>query len=166
MAKPQNKEELLQSSQEKFEALVALINSYPQNLRNKTFTPNKLMQNIRDIVAHLHHWHILFLGWYKTGMQGKKPEMPYKGYTWSTTPQLNEKIWEKYCNEDLDKVLRLFIKSFGQVYKIIESHSDNELFEKKKYKWTGSTSLGAYLISCTHSHYGWAIKRIKKSLKD
>ena len=37
--------------------------------------------------------------------------------------------------------------------------------EKKKYKWTGSTSLGAYLVSATSSHYDWAYKLIKKCLK-
>ena len=42
---------------------------------------------------------------------------------------------------------------------------DDELFEKKRYKWTGSTSLGAYLVSATSSHYDWAFKLIKKCLK-
>ncbi len=49
--------------------------------------------------------------------------------------------------------------------KLIEKHSDVELFEKKRYKWTGTTSLGAYLISSTSSHYDWAIKLIKRSMK-
>ncbi|HOP45228.1 MAG TPA: ClbS/DfsB family four-helix bundle protein, partial [Flavobacteriales bacterium] len=40
-----------------------------------------------------------------------------------------------------------------------------ELFEKKRYRWTGSTSLGAYLVSATSSHYDWALKLIQKVLR-
>ena len=59
----------------------------------------------------------------------------------------------------------LFQKSFEKVFSIIEKHTDEELFTKKKYKWTGSTSLGSYLISATSSHYDWALKLMKKELK-
>jgi hypothetical protein len=48
---------------------------------------------------------------------------------------------------------------------LICQHSDQELFEKKKYAWTGTTSLGAYLISATSSHYDWATKLIKRAKK-
>jgi hypothetical protein len=48
---------------------------------------------------------------------------------------------------------------------IIEKHSDHELFTKKLYKWTGSTSLGSYLVSNTSSHYTWAYDLIRKWLK-
>jgi hypothetical protein len=48
---------------------------------------------------------------------------------------------------------------------MIEKHTDEELFEKKKYPWTGSTSLGAYFISATCSHYLWAYDLIRKWLK-
>ena len=166
MPKPKSKKELLESSREKFASLIELINSYPPEEREKSFTPGKLMQNIRDIVAHLHHWHLLMLNWYETGMRDEKPDMPCKGYTWQTLPDLNKRIWELYSKKDLGFVLQEFKKSYKKVLNIIESHSDPELFEKKKYHWTGSTSLGAYLTSCTHSHYEWAIKRIKKSIKE
>ncbi|MEM7107806.1 MAG: ClbS/DfsB family four-helix bundle protein [Bacteroidota bacterium] len=48
---------------------------------------------------------------------------------------------------------------------MIEEHSEEELFEKKRYKWTGTTSLAAYLISATSSHYDWALKLMKKCFK-
>jgi hypothetical protein len=44
---------------------------------------------------------------------------------------------------------------------LIEKHTDDELFTKKKYPWTGTTSLGAFLISATSSHYDWGLKTIK-----
>lgn len=37
----------------------------------------------------------------------------------------------------------------------------HELFTKRLYSWTGSTSLGAYLVSSTSSHYDWG-KKVKR----
>lgn len=62
-------------------------------------------------------------------------------------------------------VKKLLDSSFIAIQNLIETHSDEELFEKKKYQWTGTTSLGAYLISATSSHYDWAYKLIRKAAK-
>ncbi|MDR1033746.1 MAG: ClbS/DfsB family four-helix bundle protein [Bifidobacteriaceae bacterium] len=48
---------------------------------------------------------------------------------------------------------------------IIQKHTDDELFTKKHYKWTGTTSLAAYLISATSSHYDWGWKCVRKAGK-
>ncbi len=99
-------------------------------------------------------------------MKWEKPDMPATGYTWKTLPDLNQKIWEKYQNIPYLQSISLLQKSFKDLRKIIELHSDEELFTKKKYKWTGTTSLGAYLISATSSHYDWALKILKQHKKD
>ncbi len=44
---------------------------------------------------------------------------------------------------------------------LIGKPTDEELFTNKCYGWTGSTSLGAYLVSATSSHYDWAIKTLR-----
>jgi len=105
------------------------------------------------------------LDWYDIGMKNGKPDMPAKGYTWKTLPDLNRKIWQDYQYINLEEVKEKLDESYHRVQKLIVNHTSEELFEKKKYNWTGSTSLGAYLISNTSSHYHWAIKLIKKSMK-
>lgn len=122
-------------------------------------------RNIRDLLMHLHHWHLMMLDWYSIGMSGKKPQMPAKGYTWKTTPELNQWILEKYSQSTLDEAKESCRLSFQRVLAMIKNHSDQELFEKKRYKWTGTTSLGSYVVSATSSHYEWAIKLIKKAKK-
>lgn len=164
MPKPKTKDELIELSQSNFKNLLELINSYSNDELEKEFPKGTLNRNIRDVLAHLHQWHIMLLDWYNVGMTGEKPEMPAKGYSWKNTPELNKKIWKDYKNIKLDEVIRILNNSYQRVQKIIKHHSNEELFEKKKYKWTGSTSLGAYLISNTSSHYGWAIKLITKSM--
>lgn len=90
--------------------------------------------------------------------------MPAKGYTWKTLPDLNREIWKKYQDLNLQKAKEMLETSFNSVQKIIQKHSHEDLFTKKQYPWTGSTSLGAYLISATSSHYDWAYKLIKKCI--
>lgn len=164
MARPKTKAELLTQSKENFDKLNQLVNSYPLEIQSKEFPKGMLNRNIRDVLGHLHEWHNMMLSWYGIGMSGEKPAMPAEGYTWKTTPQLNIEIQKKYTSTELKLVKQLFTDSHDRLQKLIESHSNEELFEKKRYKWTGSTSLGAYLISATSSHYDWATKLIKKAL--
>lgn len=165
MARPGNRSELLQKSRESYGALKGYIDSLPEEARHAAFPPGMLNRNIRDVLAHLHHWHLMFENWYETGMAGGKPEMPAKGFTWKMTPELNRMIQMKYSQIDLEQVIRLLDASHRRVHSLIEQHTNEELFEKKRYAWTGSTSLGAYFVSATSSHYEWALRLIRKSLK-
>jgi hypothetical protein len=55
----------------------------------------------------------------------------------------------------------MFKKNHKDVMALIEKHNDDELLTKKKYHWTGTTSLGSYFISAASSHYDWGLKTIK-----
>ena len=165
MPKPKNKEELLKASKENYDKLLSLINSLDEVDKKKLFLSNTLNKNIRDVLTHLYHWQIMFMEWYKVGMKGDKPDMPARGYSWKDTPQLNILINKKYQKTPLEDAQSLLSRSHKKIVKIINNHTNKELFEKKLYGWTGTTSLGAYLISCTSSHYDWALKLIKRALK-
>ena len=165
MARPKTKAELLRASYNQFVKLLEFVNSFSEEEKQRDFPEGTLNRNIRDVLAHLYHWHVMMLTWYQVGMNGDKPEMPAKGYTWRTVPDLNKFIQKKYSTESLTKVLDDLQQSHKQVLTLITQHSDEELFEKKRYSWTGSTSLGAYLISATSSHYEWAYKLIRKAKK-
>lgn len=165
MPRPKNKSELLQLSAENSRQLLDHIDKLGPKAQQLEFPPGTLNRNIRDVITHLHHWHTLFLDWYRIGMSGAKPLMPAKGYSWKTLPYFNQWIWRNYQSVNLAEALVSFKSSFDEVRKIIEAHSDEELFEKKRYKWTGSTSLASYLISATSSHYQWGLKLIKRAIK-
>lgn len=165
MSRPKNKTELLDLSQQNYQKLMDFVDKLSTEQQQAEFVPGIMNRNIRDVLAHLHHWHLMMLDWYTVGMAGDKPDMPAKGYTWKTTPELNRTIWEKYNVVGLTKIRHDFADSFAQLQTIIQSHSNEELFTKKLYKWTGSTSLGSYLVSATSSHYDWGLKLMKKGLK-
>ncbi|MGL4583364.1 MAG: ClbS/DfsB family four-helix bundle protein [Flavobacterium sp.] len=162
MARPTNKTMLLTHSETLFDKLISTINSLDSNRLNDDFSTDSLNKNVRDVLMHLYEWHQMFLTWYEVGMSGAKPVMPTQGYTWKTTPELNSAINQKYQNNTALDSIQKITESHLAVLAIIRQHSNDELFEKKKYSWTGSTSLGAYLVSATSSHYDWAIKFLKK----
>ncbi|MFC1983125.1 ClbS/DfsB family four-helix bundle protein [Chloroflexota bacterium] len=155
MARPSNKEGLLNESQKSFDRLLELVESIPNG--EKVIPGVNGEWSVKDVLAHLCAWHGLIETWYIEGMAGNKPEMPAPGYTWKTTPQLNEKIFQDHKNESLDLVFQNLRNSHLKVQGMIEKHSDEELFTKKRYPWTGSTSMGSYFVSATSSHYQWAI---------
>lgn len=165
MPRPTNKLELLKYSEGNYQKLLSFLESFNNQEQEKEFPEGTMNRNIRDVLTHLHHWHLMMKDWYDLGMKGEKPDIPAKGYTWKTTPELNRLIWEKYQNTKLSTSKELLANSHQMICQIIEQHTEEELFTKKRYKWTGTTSLGAYLISATSSHYDWALKLIKKVKK-
>ena len=52
-------------------------------------------------------------------------------------------------------------KSHQEVMNLAESFTNEELFSKGVFQWTGSNALGSYFVSATASHYDWAIKKLK-----
>ncbi len=163
MPRPKNRDELLSLSSENYTKLFDLVNSFSdEEIHNAYIFDNNRDKNIRDILVHLHHWHLMMMEWHKVGMSGEKPDMPSLGYTWKTVPALNKEIWKKYQSVSYEKGVKLLDASFKDIQEIIKSHTDEELFEKKKYKWTGTTSMGSYFISATSSHYDWAMKLLRK----
>lgn len=165
MARPTTKESLVTLSSENYSKLMELIESMSEEDQEAVFPFEDRDRTIRDVLCHLHEWHKLFLTWYEVGMSGEKPVMPKEGYTWKTTPDLNQYFWEECQNISLSESKQLVLDTHQKVMAIISSHTNEELFTKKYYKWTNTTSLGAYLVSATSSHYDWALKKIKKYKK-
>ena len=92
MPRPKNKTELIELSNKNYDALMSYVNEMSERDQMAEFPLGTMNQNIRDVLAHLHHWHFMMLEWYQIGMTGVKPPMPAEGYTWKSTPELNRWI--------------------------------------------------------------------------
>lgn len=165
MPRPTTREELRTASRESFRALNELVDSFSPEEKTREFPAGTLNRNVRDVLAHLHHWHLLILDGYSVGMAGGRPSLPAEGYIWTQTPELNRAIQERYRTLPLPEVRGRLAESHARVQALIEDQTDQALFEKRRYGWTGSTSLGAYLVSSTSSHYDWARKLIRRTTR-
>ena len=162
MPRPKTKAELLTAATDGFARLNAIIESLTGSQQTASFPFDHRDKNVRDVLAHLHQWHRMMLAWYESGMAGSKPEIPAVGYTWKTTPDLNAVIWSQHQRTSLDRIRKLLASTHQQILAIIDRHTDAELFTKCRYNWTGMTSLGAYFVSATSSHYDWACKLLRR----
>lgn len=162
MARATTRDELLESSASAYAALGALLDRLPDASMTAPFPFEDRDRCVRDVLGHLHAWHLMALAWHEQGSRGERPAIPAPGHTWRTLPALNHEIWLRYQDVDLAIVRADLDASHRAVRDVIAEHSDAELFTKRLYPWTGTTSLGAYLVSATTSHYAWAMKKLRR----
>lgn len=122
-------------------------------------------KNLRDIYVHLYEWHQLLLNWVAANQRGEAAPFLPAPYNWKTYGLMNVEFWKKHQSTSCETAKKMLLESHGKVIEMIERFSDEELFEKKHFPWTGSTNLGSYCISATSSHYDWAIKKMKAHIK-
>ena len=82
-------------------------------------------------------------------------------YTWRNYAALNEQFVRQHQNTTYEAARDLLAASHQHVLGMIEGFSNDELFTKKHFGWTGTTSLGSYFVSATSSHYEWAAKKTR-----
>ena len=153
------KQQLLDQANQSYKEMLAIIESVPTRKRTMTVDTKFLEKNFRDVLMHLYEWHAMLERWYREGMDGDIPTMPAPGYKWSNLDELNEKIHEDYQDITLNAALKKVTLSHNRVMKLIEAHSDEEIFTKKYYKWTKTSNLYSYFAANTVNHYEWAKKR-------
>jgi hypothetical protein len=78
---------------------------------------------------------------------------------------MNVGFWQKHQSTPFDDAIALLRESHGKILALIDGFTNEELFEKKRFPWTGTTNIGTYCVSVTASHYDWAMKKIKQYLK-
>ena len=88
-----------------------------------------------------------------------------EGYNWKSYGEMNIVFWKRNQTVSLDMALQKLKKSHNEIINMIQSMSNDELFQKNVYEWVGGSTIGSYFISVTSSHYDWAIKKIKAHIK-
>ena len=175
MARATTKTDLVTSANEQFEKMWKLIASMSDEQQNATFgkemaTAGKEAhwsrdKKLRDILVHLYEWHLLLLNWIKDNISGEhKPFLP-EPYNWKTYPTMNVEFWKKHQSTPLTEAKAKLKESHKDVMALIETLSNEQLFAKGVFDWTGTSTLGAYCVSATASHYDWAIKKIKVHIR-
>ena len=79
---------------------------------------------------------------------------------------MNIAFWEKHQQTSLEEASSLLANSHKAVLDLAATLTNEELFSKGVYKWTGGTTLGSYFVSATSSHYDWAMKKLKAHQKN
>jgi hypothetical protein len=156
---------LLERNDAEFAALLALVGSLPPERLHQPFSGPGRDRNVRDVIAHLHAWHILLEQWYSIGTAGGSPAIPAEGYSWRELDALNEGLREQWQDTSLDELLPLLKASHESLQAMVALHTDAELDDPVAYAWTRGAALGEFALECGGSHYVWARQTIEDGLE-
>ncbi|MEL3913152.1 MAG: ClbS/DfsB family four-helix bundle protein [Treponema pedis] len=165
MARPTTKKDLLEAAEIQFAKLWEVIGGMTEEERLADIFPNERDKNVRDVLVHLYEWHCLLSNWITSNTHGKPAAFLPAPYNWKTYPEMNIEFWKKHQSTSYADAEKMLKKTHKEVIKLIEPFSNEELFSKGTFTWTGTATLGSYCVSATSSHYDWAIKDIKKAVK-
>ncbi len=163
MGRPTSRPELLAAAEREFDGLwdtVAVVSPSDREAPGACGS-----WSVKDILAHLDAWDRMWLRWEQAGVREEPTQMPAEGFTWAQTPALNEQIRADAAGERWDEVCDRLRDSHARIMTVLSGYSDEDLFARKRYRWTGSTSVGSYAVSATSSHYAWASGLIARSLR-
>lgn len=171
MPRPKTKTELLDAAEAQYAKLDSLIEGMSSNDQHTNFDPSITQigkeahwardKNLRDVLAHLYAWQKMLFDFVDANQNGTAQAFLPAPHTWRTTPALNTEIWEQYQDTPLGDIQEILASSHSQIIELIGKFTNEELFTKKYFPWTGGTSLGSYFVSAAPSHYDWAIKKLR-----
>jgi hypothetical protein len=155
---------LLERNDTDFAALLELIDSFDSNRLDAEFAGTSRDRNVRDVVAHVHAWHILLERWYSDGMAGGVPSIPAEGYSWRKLAELNEDLRQQWQDTSLAELMPLLRASHESLQAMVALHDDRELDDPEAFSWTRGSALGEYALECGSSHYVWARETIASGM--
>lgn len=175
MPRPRTKDELLAAAESGYRKLMDFIASMSEKELATPFCFDgpkmteahwKRDKNLRDVVVHLHEWQQLMLKFVENNRTAAKP-VPFlpAPYTWKTYAAMNQDIFLRHQDTSLEEALSALDETHKKVVALAQGYTNEELFTKKYFAWTGTTDLGSYFVSTTSSHYDWALKKLKEHRK-
>lgn len=172
------KQQYLDSTSEAWESLWEEVGNWDLSkvetrikVVNKSSKPDLRAQSVKDVLAHLHAWHLLLLSWHKAGQSEmhemrELPDMPTAGYKWNETRRLNQDLADHWADVEFVSVSRRLKLSYGRVMKLVSPLSETQFLKPGFEAWTGKYGLVTYFSPNTDSHYRWAKKKIVAMRKE
>lgn len=160
MSRFDTKDELLTDARTARAKLEALLERIPPDAKATEVVIDDL--TTKDLIAHRTEWGRMMLGWYAAATDGGIPAVPAEGYTWRQLPELNAEIRSRFADDDLGDVEAAFASVHDELDRTIAACSEEELFTKRYYSFTGSSDLATYFTSATGGHYRSAYKHINR----
>ena len=162
MAVPQNKEEIKNAIITNFGKLQKELMNIPNELTEiqelEGHSKGTLM-SINNLLAYLVGWGELVLKWNKKKENNEVVDFPETNYKWNELGKLAQKFYKDYENDDFQTLRNKLEKTVGKILELIESKSNQELYETNWYeKWT----RGRMIQFNTSSPYTNARGRIRK----
>ena len=179
MARATTKGDLITSANGQFDKMWKLIDSMSEERQKAAFADEMATagkethwsrdRNLRDVLVYLYEWHQLLLRWIKAKLDGGLQNRPARTVQLEHIPGNERGVWKKHQSTPLTQAKANLKESHKEVMTLIGQFSNDELFVKGAFDWPGTSTststLGAYCVSTTASHYDWAMRKIRMHIK-
>lgn len=118
--------------------------------------------SVKDFLAHRTEWGRMMIRWLHEARLGETPAVPTEKHKWNQLNELNAEIQRRFADVSLEVIEEEFKSVHDRLFTLIESTSEDELFTKDYYSFTGASDLITYLNSASASHYRSARRHINK----
>ena len=115
-------------------------------------------RKVRDVLAHLHAWHVVFDGWVAQERAGSEPAYPAEGYTWDDIKSLNDAFYQAHHARPYEAIRSMLVASHRMMLALLDSFTEEELTHPDVFGWLGRQTLGDVAHECLGGHYEWALR--------
>jgi len=159
MARATSKSQLLDEIARERRRLEELLASIPADRKVEEVAYGL---SVKDLLAHRTEWARMLLHWYDQARAGSVPAVPSAEFKWNQLPALNAQIQRRFSDVPLERVEKDFVDVHDRLYTVVAAMTEDELFGRRHYSFTGSTTLAAYVTSASAAHYRSATKLIRR----
>ena len=92
-----------------------------------------------QMIAYQVGWMNLIIDWEQQEKEGKTVITPTEHYKWNSLGELYEDFYKQYREYSLEELCISFINTKEKIIELINTYTDDELFEQEGRKWASST---------------------------
>lgn len=137
MAEYQNREELILEISNRAKLFIEEFNEIDG--KDKDRLVDGVDRTPAQMIAYQLGWMNLILDWEEQEQQGQIVITPTPDHKWNNLGGLYESFYEKYKGYSLKELCTMFTRAEQQIVELINSYTDDELFEQGGRKWSSST---------------------------
>jgi len=137
VAEYQNREELILEISNRAKLFIEEFNEIDG--KDKDRLVDGVDRTPAQMIAYQLGWMNLILDWEEQEQQGQIVITPTPDHKWNNLGGLYESFYEKYKGYSLKELCTMFTRAEQQIVELINSYTDDELFEQGGRKWSSST---------------------------
>ncbi|WNM28234.1 ClbS/DfsB family four-helix bundle protein [Demequina capsici] len=149
---PRTRQQVIDAAADGLENLLARTDTHPDHELGAAY----LDRRVADVLAHLHAWHLLFLGWVEAIHNGETPGFPADGYTWQDLTSLNDALYERHRSMPYMEIRAALLESHVDALEAFASLDDELISSTDSIEWLGNEAFADVAHESLGGHYDWA----------
>ena len=136
-----DKEELKNEINKSFEKYISEFDNIPESLKDKRII--EVNRTPAENLAYQLGWTTLVLQWEENERNGLKVKTPSENFKWNQLGELYQWFTDTYAHLSLQELKTKLNENINSIYAMIDSLSEEELFEPHMRKWADEATKTA-----------------------